>query len=120
MVEHCIKTNLGVVMCLATQSWPQHLKQVKLDLRVIEPSTSPWQSHLVLVPKPDGRVQFCIDLQPVNGVWNFDAFPMPHVDKYIESLEKATYPVSAKIRPNLKISPSMIFQDACNINTTPK
>ena len=30
------------------------------------------------------------------------------------------YPVSLKIRPNLKISPSVIFQDARNISPTPK
>uniref|UniRef100_A0ABM5FP43 Craniofacial development protein 2-like n=1 Tax=Pogona vitticeps TaxID=103695 RepID=A0ABM5FP43_9SAUR len=30
------------------------------------------------------------------------------------------YPVSLKIRPNVKISPSMIFQDACNISPIQK
>ena len=38
----------------------------------------------------------------------------------VKSYFQYIYPVYPKIRPNLKISPSMIFQDAHNITPTPK
>ncbi|VDI77847.1 Hypothetical predicted protein [Mytilus galloprovincialis] len=39
-------------------------KMVKQD--IIEPSTSPWNSNIVLVKKSDGSWRFCIDFRAVN------------------------------------------------------
>lgn len=62
--------------------WPRHLRQVIMDevksmreLGVIEPSNSPWHSHPVLVPKPDGSIRFCVDFRWVNMVSKFDTYP---------------------------------------------
>ena len=51
--------------------------QDMLDLGVIEPSISPCSSPIVLVPKKDGSVLFCIDFWKLNKVTEFDAEPMP-------------------------------------------
>ena len=51
--------------------------QDMLDLGVIEPSISPYSSPIVLVPKKDGSVRFCIDFRKLNKVMEFDAEPMP-------------------------------------------
>ena len=46
----------------------KRLLQDMLSKGVIQPSSSPWASPIVLVPKKDGRVRFCIDYRKVNAV----------------------------------------------------
>ena len=57
--------------------------QEMIDLDVIEPSISPYSSPVVLVPKKDGSVRFCIDFRKVNKVTEFDAEPMPNMEEVI-------------------------------------
>ncbi len=60
-------------------------------LGVIEPSTSEWSSPIVLVPKKDGTLRFCLDFRKLNSVSNFDPYPMPRVDELVERLGRAKY-----------------------------
>ena len=53
---------------------------------VIQPSTSPWASPIVLVEKKDGGVRFCVDYRRLNQVAKFDAYPMPRVEEMFESI----------------------------------
>ncbi|MGH0163547.1 UNVERIFIED_CONTAM: hypothetical protein FKN15_045983 [Acipenser sinensis] len=62
-----------------------------LELGVVEESSSDWSSPVVMVPKPDGTVRFCIDFRRVNEVSKFDAYPMPRVDELLEKLGKSNY-----------------------------
>lgn len=62
-----------------------------LDLRVIEPSKSEWCSPVVLVPKKDGTLRFCVDFSKLNAISAFDPYPMPRVDELVECLGKAKY-----------------------------
>lgn len=60
-------------------------------LGVIEPSTSEWSSPIVLVPKKDGTLRFCLDFRKLNSVSKFDPYPMPRVDELVERLGRAKY-----------------------------
>jgi len=46
---------------------------------VIEPSESPWASHVCLVQKKDCTYRFCVDYRRVNAVSKGDAFPIPDI-----------------------------------------
>ena len=53
---------------------------------VIEPSSSPWSSPIVLVSKKDGSTRFCVDYRKVNEVTHKDSYPLPRIDDTIEAL----------------------------------
>ena len=65
--------------------------QDMLDLGVIEPSISPYSSPIVLVPKKDGSVRFCIDFRKLNKVTEFDAEPMPNMKEIINRMSGHKY-----------------------------
>ena len=58
---------------------------------VIEPSTSPWASGVVLVEKKDGSVRFCVDYRRINSVTKKDAYPLPRIDQSLDALSGAVW-----------------------------
>lgn len=58
---------------------------------VIEPSSSPWSSPVVIARKKDGRPRFCIDFRKVNEVSEKDAYPLPQVNATLDKLRGARY-----------------------------
>ena len=44
---------------------------------IVKPSASPWASPVVLVPKKDGSVRFCVDQ---NAIIRKDVYPLPMQD----------------------------------------
>ena len=52
-----------------------------LALDIIEPSTSPYCSPIVLVKKEDGSWRLCIDFRKLNSITVFDAEPMPSMSE---------------------------------------
>jgi len=65
--------------------------QAMLRNGVIEPSTSPWSSPVVVVRKKDGRPRFCIDFRRVNEVTERDAYPLPQINATLDKLRGARY-----------------------------
>lgn len=57
----------------------------------IRPSVSEWASPVVLAPKGDGSLRFCIDYRRINAATARDSYPMPRMDDCIDSLGQAKY-----------------------------
>ncbi|CAM5118574.1 unnamed protein product [Eretmochelys imbricata] len=62
-----------------------------LQMGVIYPSGSAWASPVVLVPKPDGEIRFCLDYHKLKAVTLPDNYPMPHIDELLEKLGWAQF-----------------------------
>ena len=67
-----------------------------IEQGIIEESSSPWVSPVVIVPKvnPEGKhtgIRLCIDFKKINSVTKFDAFPLPRMEDLIEQLTSATF-----------------------------
>ena len=63
--------------------------QRMLEAEVIVPSISEWASPVILVPKPDQSLRFCVDYRRLNSVTKRDSYPMPRMDECIDSLGNA-------------------------------
>ncbi|KAK3754216.1 hypothetical protein QZH41_013119, partial [Actinostola sp. cb2023] len=90
-VIHKIDTGDAEPIRTAPYKIPQKLEEAvndeirkMLEMEVIRPSQSPWSSGVVIVPKPDGSIRFCVDYRKLNRVTKMDAYPLPRMEKMIE------------------------------------
>lgn len=58
---------------------------------IIEPSNSPWSSPIVLVPKKNKEVRFCIDFRRINEVSIKDSYPLPYISGILDKLKGSKY-----------------------------
>ena len=57
-----------------------------LKMGVIRPSTSNFTSPVVLAPKGDGSLRFCIDFRPINKITKKDHYPLPLIEEKLNEL----------------------------------
>ena len=96
-VEHRIRLKPGAVPVrqhpykagpLAREREKAEVERMR-SMGVIEPSTGEWASPVVMVPKPDGSVRFCIYYRKLSLMTVKDAYPTPRTDECIDSLGDA-------------------------------
>ena len=64
----------------------QQLLKVMQEKEVIQRSSSPWASLIILVTKKDGSTRFCVDYRKLNKVTRKDAYPLPCIDMTLDTL----------------------------------
>ena len=58
---------------------------------IIQPSASAWASPIVLVPKRDNTLQFCVAYRKVNPITKNDVYPLSRIDDILDTLGKNHY-----------------------------
>ena len=65
----------------------KHLEQL-LEANIIRPSTSPWASPIVVVPKKDGSLRMAIDYRATtNKVLVPNSYPLPNIEEILSSMQ---------------------------------
>ncbi|CAM4850710.1 unnamed protein product, partial [Rotaria magnacalcarata] len=67
-----------------------NLKEM-LQEGIITPSKSPWASPVILAPKKDGSMRFCIDYRKLNAITTRDAYPIPRIDDTLYALHQSQF-----------------------------
>ena len=98
LTAHTIDTGDAKLVKLPPRRLPLSQREVAeremeymLQKGVIEPSSSPLASPIVLVKKMDGSTRFCVDYGRLNAFTIKDAYPLPHVDESFDFLPGAKY-----------------------------
>lgn len=76
-------------MGASSRELTQEQVQRMADMGVIEPSSGEWPSLIVLVPKSDGTMRFCIDYRKLNERTVRDSYPLTRMDDCLDSLGEA-------------------------------
>lgn len=57
-----------------------------LTAGVFEPAKSEWTTPVVIVPKKDVSLRFCVDYRKLKAKMLTDTYPLPRMDDCIDSL----------------------------------
>jgi RNase H-like domain found in reverse transcriptase/Reverse transcriptase (RNA-dependent DNA polymerase)/Integrase zinc binding domain/Integrase core domain len=98
LVKHKIKVNTsdpirfkGHQVPYKTQDLVKQEIDKMLSMKIIEPSSAPYSSPIVMVIKPDKTPRFCIDFRLLNRLTIFDAEPLPNIDSMLVKFAGSVY-----------------------------
>ena len=62
-----------------------------LKFKIIKECTSPFNSPILMVKKPDNTFRMCVDMRGLNKVTEFKPFPIPRIDSTLQQLQGKKY-----------------------------
>ena len=75
-------------------SWEEEINiqvQEMIDNEIIRPSSSPWNSPIILAKKKDNTMRFVCDFRGLNNVTKKDTYPLPHMRDVIDKMHGSKY-----------------------------
>ncbi|GBL83036.1 hypothetical protein AVEN_165270-1 [Araneus ventricosus] len=66
---------------LAKKEEAERLVKEMVDNGIIEESSGPWASPIVLVKKKDGSTHFCVDYRKLNEITIKDSYPLRNLSR---------------------------------------
>jgi hypothetical protein len=66
----------------------EHIREL-LEKGFIHPSSSPWGSPVIFVPKKDGTQRLCVDYRALDEVTVKNKYPLPMIDDLFDQLQGA-------------------------------
>jgi hypothetical protein len=63
----------------------EHIKEL-LEKSFIYPSSFPWGTPVIFVPKKDGTQRLCVDYRALNEVTIKNKYPLPRIDDLFDQL----------------------------------
>ena len=88
--EQHVRTKQYPLPFAMTETVKEETKKM-LDMGIVEPSTSPYLSPVILVKKSDQTVRFCIDFRNLNKITVYDAEPIPNPEEIFSKLATSKY-----------------------------
>ena len=87
LIKHTIKVNTtdpirfkGYQVPFNTEDLVKEEIEKMLRMKIIEPSSAPYSSPIVMVIKPGKTPRFCVDFRQLNKLTVFDAEPLPNIE----------------------------------------
>ena len=90
MSEQPVRTQQYPLPFAMTETVKEETKKM-LDMGIVEPSTSPYLSPVVLVKKSDQTVRFCIDFRNLNKITVYNAEPISNPEEIFSKLATSKY-----------------------------
>jgi hypothetical protein len=74
----------------ARRAEKEEIDQILVE-QAIESATCEWNSSIVLIPKPDGSLRFCVDYRRLDAITVPDTYPLPRMNEGNDSLGDAVF-----------------------------
>ncbi|CEM35732.1 unnamed protein product [Vitrella brassicaformis CCMP3155] len=78
-------------VAFSQRDWLRKKLDEMLKAGIITPSSSPWQSPIILVPKKSGGLRLVVDYRALNAVTKPDHYPLPRIDETLNALHGCAF-----------------------------